>query len=65
MDTKNKIVNTGSPPYHLEGFNTSNQISHFPDQTNPLFGFLELMNNTVIIQEEFVIIQIDSDKTEE
>jgi len=54
METENKYYETGSCPYHIDLNNTAKEYS-VQDSSNPQFGFLNALNENLIIDDSVQI----------
>ncbi len=55
MKSESKYYETGANPCHLNINNTAKNSSLYFDSTNPLNGFMSLLNNNDLVQTEILI----------
>lgn len=55
MATDNKHLETGSNPYHLNLNNTSIEMMKINDSTNPEYGFMNFLNQNILIEQPIQI----------
>ncbi len=57
MDSQNKYYETGSNPYYLNLNNTAREISNLQDLTNPEYGFMNHINDHILIENPVMIVE--------
>jgi hypothetical protein len=63
MDADNKHFETGSNPYYLNLNNTSIEMMTIHDSTNPEYGFMNFLNQHILVEQPIEIL--DSLKEDE
>ena len=56
MDAENKYYETGSNPYYLNLNNTAREFMTVQDSTNPEYGFMNILNDHVLIEQPLQIV---------
>lgn len=57
MDSQNKYYETGSNPYYLNLNNTAIEISNLQDSTNPEYGFMNHLNEHILVENPITIVE--------
>ncbi len=64
MDSQNKHFETGSNPYYLNLNNTAIEIMTLHDSTNPEYGFMNFLNQHVLVEQPVEIVDNPQQKEE-
>lgn len=65
MDADNKHFETGSNPYYLNLNNTSIEMMTIHDSTNPEYGFMNFLNQHILVEQPIEILDsIEEDEKE-
>lgn len=65
MDAENKHYETGSNPYYLNLNNTAKEFMTEQDSTSPEYGFMNILNDHVLIEQPLQIVENVEENKEE